>query len=95
MRAIEFLNLLLLHLKKVLACTEKYTELQAIVDRTIVNDELPEDLTNTALRCIFDLQTDLELIAEHQCAHAGTTMMLTEDEILEKLRKYQKILEKQ
>ncbi len=88
MTTMEFLNLLLLLLRNVLSGSSNYTELQKYIDNAVIEDELPEDLPKEVLKSIFDLQTDLELIAENQSTYAGTKSLLDKEDIIEKLRKY-------
>jgi len=88
----EFLDLLLSLLRSVLTGSSRYTELQKFVDNAVIEDELPDDLPKEILQYLFDLQTDLELIAENQSTYAGTDSMLNQEEIIEKLQKYEKKL---
>lgn len=92
MTTMEFLNLLLSLLRSVLTGSSKYTELQKYIDNAVIGDELPDDLPKEILQYIFDLQTDLELIAENQSTYAGTNYLLNQEEIIKKLRKYEKKL---
>jgi hypothetical protein len=84
----EFLNLLSSLLKNVLIGDAKYLELQKFVDNAVIEDELPDDLPNELLQQIFELQTDLELIAEHQSTYAGSRLMFEQKDIAAKLNKY-------
>jgi len=92
MTTIQFLTLLMSLLEKVLAGTASYTELQKAVDDAVVNDELPDDMVKESLQHVFDLQTDLELIAEHQSTYAGTGSMYVQEDIIERLNKYGELL---
>lgn len=92
MTTMEFLNLLLSLLRSVLTGSSKYTELQKYIDNAVIGDELPDDLPKEIPQYIFDLQTDLELIAENQSTYAGTNYLLNQEEIIKKLRKYEKKL---
>ena len=92
MTTMEFLNLLFSLLRSVLAGSSSYTELQKFVDNAVIEDELPDDLPKEILQDIFDLQTDLELIAENQSTYAGTSSMLRKEDIIEKLQKYEEKL---
>lgn len=89
MTTTEFLNLLITLLKSVLVGSSRYTELQKFVDNAVIEDGLPDELSKELLQYIFDLQTDLELIAENQSTYAGTTSMLKQEDIIEMLRKYE------
>ena len=89
MTALKFQNQISSLLKKVLAGAANYTELQAFVDNAVIEDKLPNEIPKKLLRCIYELQTDLELIAENQSTHAGTRSMLTNTDIIEKLSKYE------
>lgn len=84
----EFLQLLSTLLKNVLNGDSKYSELQKFVDNAVVDDELPTDLPDKILKHLFDLQTDLELIAEHQSTHAGSRLMFKQEDIAAKLCNY-------
>ena len=92
MTTMQFLTLLMSLLQKVLAGTASYTELQKVVDDAVINDELPDDMPKTLLQHVFDLQTDLELIAEHQNTYAGSSSMYSQGDIVEKLSKYGELL---
>ena len=92
MTTMQFLTLLMSLLQKVLSGTASYTELQKIVDDTVINDELPDDMPKEFLQHVFDLQTDLELIAEHQSTYAGSSSMYSQGDIVEKLSKYGDLL---
>ena len=94
MTTMQFLTLLLSLLEQVLAGTTSYTDLQKVVDDAIVNDELPEDISKELLNSIYGLQTDLELIAEHQSTYVGTDSMYSHDDIVGKLEKYGRLLKK-
>ncbi len=75
-------------LKQTLDSHISYTELQKIIDTAIIEDQLPDNLSVEILNHIFDLQTDLELIAEYQATHMGTKSLLTQENIIEKLKTY-------
>ena len=92
MTTMQFLTLLMSLLQKVLAGTASYTELQKIVDDAVINDELPDDISKELLQYVFDLQTDLELIAEHQSTYAGSSSMYSQSDITGKLSKYGELL---
>lgn len=70
----------------VLNGSENYTELQNFIDAAVIEDKLPLNLTDKSRKLVFDLQTELELIAENQAANNGTRFMLTNENILDKLR---------
>jgi len=92
MTTMEFLNMLMSLLGRVLTGSSRYTELQKFVDNAVIENELPDDLPKNILQYIFDLQTELELIAENQTTYAGTDSMLNQKEIIEKLQQYEKKL---
>ena len=84
----DFLNMMTSLLEGVLYGRLSYTELQNFVDTAVIEDQLPNELSEEMLGQIFDLQTDLELIAEHQSVNAGTRAMLNQEDIIKKLSKY-------
>lgn len=89
MTTTEFLTLLMSLLERVLAGSINHTELQSFVDDAVIEDKLPENLSKEVLNNVFSLQTDLELIAEHQSTYAGSSLVYSQSEIVEKLRNYE------
>ena len=66
--------------------SKKYTQLQEFVDSAIIEDNFPEDLSEKFLNDMFELQTRLELIAEHQSVNMGLDSMYSNQAIIEQLR---------
>lgn len=85
MNGSQFVSLLKAHLLGVLTGQEKIRELQSFIDRAVTDDALPDDLAAHQLSIIHDLQTELELIAEHQDTYAGNREYLTGQDISKKL----------
>lgn len=89
MTRVEFLNSLLSLLRRVLAGSIGYAELQSLVDDVIIEGKLPTNLSKEVLDNVFSLQTDLELIAEHQSTYMGSSSAYSQSDIIDKLRKYE------
>jgi hypothetical protein len=75
-------------LQDVLAGRAKFTTLQRLVDRAVIDDLLPNDLPASVRDEIYELQTVLELIAEHQATHMGLASSYSTDQIASLLGKF-------
>jgi hypothetical protein len=69
-------------LQKVLGGVSSYTSLQKMVDAAVISDDLPEDISPSARACIYDLQTTLELISEHQATNMGLSSFYSAAQIV-------------
>lgn len=59
-----------------------FRELQILVDAAIIEDLLPDDLPHDIRSQIYELQTTLELIAEHQATHIGISTFYSDHQIV-------------
>jgi len=65
----------------VLSGRVSYTSLQTLVDTAVIDDELPDDLSPSVRACLYELQTALELIDEHQSTHSGLSTQYSGEQI--------------
>jgi hypothetical protein len=92
MNSDEFIKICLSILNDVFEGNATHVKLQKIIDTAVIEDALPIDLSEEVLSLIFDLQTELEEIAENQDTFAGSDSMLSKKDIVSRLVQYQKVL---
>lgn len=86
----QFITSLLSLLEQVLVGTARYTELQVFINDAFMDDKVPDDLPKGTVKHLFDLISDLKLIAKHQSRYAGSSSMLySQEDIVERLKKYE------
>jgi len=68
-------------LQNVLTLQCKYVDLQRIVDDVIINGT-PVELSEEKYELLFELQTQLELIAEHQSSHMSLSSSYSDAKIV-------------
>ncbi|MCR9212691.1 MAG: hypothetical protein NXI13_03170 [Proteobacteria bacterium] len=88
MKESEFIDSLLKLLEGVVSGLTNYIELQKFADSSITNDGLPEDQTGRVRQLIYNLQSDLELIAVHQSEQLGSIAFYSRGEIANRLKGY-------
>lgn len=75
-------------LHDVLNGRSRYTELQKLVDGTVIGELLPDDLPESTLSFIYELQTELELIAEHQSSNSGLSTAYSDTDVVALLSRF-------
>lgn len=75
-------------LRKVLAGEVSAVALQSAVDHMIIDEAIPDGISEEALVELYEIQTTLELIAEHQATHMGTTSFYSPEKIISLLSKF-------
>ena len=79
-------------LQDVLIGRSRYTELQKIVDDAVIGDALPSDMPQLMLSFNYDLQTELELIAEHESSNLGLSTAYSDVDVISLLSRFGEVL---